>query len=57
MQDEMEEYMFLGLRKMEGVSRRRFRVLFGCEMERCTDRCWKICRKKISWNVQEILCG
>lgn len=29
----MEEYMFLGLRKMEGVSRRRFRVLFGCEME------------------------
>ena len=33
MQDEMEEYMFLGLRKMEGVSRRRFRVLFGCEME------------------------
>lgn len=33
MQDEMEEYMFLGLRKMEGVSRRRFRTLFGCEME------------------------
>ena len=33
MRDEMEEYMFLGLRKMEGVSRRRFRVLFGCEME------------------------
>lgn len=30
---QMEEYMFLGLRKMEGVSRRRFASCFGCEME------------------------
>lgn len=32
-EDEMEEYMFLGLRKMEGVSRKQFALLFGVEME------------------------
>nr|WP_296264985.1 radical SAM family heme chaperone HemW [uncultured Merdimonas sp.] len=32
-EDQMEEYMFLGLRKMEGVSKDKFRQLFGCEME------------------------
>ncbi len=31
--DAMEEFMFLGLRKMEGVSRRRFREEFQTEME------------------------
>lgn len=31
--DDMEEFMFLGLRKMEGVSRRRFREEFQTEME------------------------
>ena len=31
--DAMEEFMFLGLRKMEGVSRRRFREQFQTKME------------------------
>lgn len=31
--DEMEEYMFLGLRKTEGVSKIRFKQEFGAEME------------------------
>ena len=31
--DQMEEYMFLGLRKMEGVSKERFAENFGCSME------------------------
>ena len=31
-QDQMEEYMFLGLRKMEGVSAARFADLFSMEM-------------------------
>lgn len=31
--DEMEEYMFLGLRKMEGVSKMRFHKEFNCKME------------------------
>ena len=31
--DAMEEFMFLGLRKMEGVSRHRFREEFQTEME------------------------
>ena len=30
---QMEEFMFLGLRKMEGISRRRFREEFQTEME------------------------
>ena len=29
----MEEFMFLGLRMTEGISRRRFRELFGVELE------------------------
>lgn len=32
-QNRMEEYMFLGLRKMEGVSKERFLTEFGCGME------------------------
>lgn len=32
-QEQMEEYMFLGLRKMEGVSRNQFETEFGCSME------------------------
>lgn len=32
-QEEMEEFMFLGLRKMEGVSRADFKKFFGEEME------------------------
>lgn len=32
-EDQMEEYMFLGLRKMKGVSKEEFLRLFGCEME------------------------
>jgi len=31
--EQMEEEMFLGLRKMEGVSKARFRQKFGCEMD------------------------
>lgn len=31
--EQMEEYMFLGLRKMEGVSKAEFRNVFGCGME------------------------
>lgn len=31
--DEMEEYMFLGLRKTQGVSKKRFKQEFGAEME------------------------
>lgn len=31
--DEMEEYMFLGLRKTKGVSKTRFKQEFGAEME------------------------
>lgn len=30
---QMEEFMFLGLRKMEGVSRRLFFEAFGCQLE------------------------
>ena len=30
---QMEEFMFLGLRMTEGISRRRFRELFGVELE------------------------
>ena len=30
---QMEEYMFLGLRKIKGVSKERFRLLFGQEIE------------------------
>lgn len=33
-QEQMEEYMFLGLRMTEGVSLREFERLFGCGMER-----------------------
>lgn len=32
-QEQMEEYMFLGLRKMEGVSKSKFAGEFGCGME------------------------
>lgn len=32
--DEMEEYMFLGLRKMEGVSQRCFEAQFGTSVEK-----------------------
>lgn len=32
-QEEMEEFMFLGLRKMEGVSRADFRKIFGEDIE------------------------
>lgn len=32
-QAQMEETMFLGLRKMEGVSKAHFRSLYGCNME------------------------
>lgn len=32
-QEQMEEFMFLGLRKMEGVSKARFLEIFGCSME------------------------
>ncbi|MSR93241.1 radical SAM family heme chaperone HemW [Clostridiaceae bacterium 68-1-5] len=31
--EQMEEYMFLGLRKMEGVSQKRFQKLFGISMK------------------------
>ena len=31
--EQMEEYMFLGLRKMEGVSKRKFKTNFGCDMD------------------------
>ncbi len=31
--EQMEEFMFLGLRMTEGVSRERFQELFGCAME------------------------
>lgn len=31
--EQMEEYMFLGLRKMEGVSQKRFQKLFGVSMK------------------------
>ena len=30
----MEEYMFLGLRKMDGVSKRTFALNFGCDMDK-----------------------
>lgn len=32
-EEQMEEYMFLGLRLMEGVSKREFARQFGCSME------------------------
>lgn len=32
-EEQMSEFMFLGLRKMEGVSKKRFRAEFGCRME------------------------
>lgn len=32
-EEQMSEFMFLGLRKMEGVSRKRFQAEFGCRME------------------------
>lgn len=31
--DQMEEFMFLGLRKMEGVSKKKFREVFGISMD------------------------
>lgn len=31
--EQMEEYMFLGLRKMQGVSKERFQTLFGVSMK------------------------
>ncbi len=33
MSEQMEEYMFLGLRKMEGVSKEQFRETFGRTLE------------------------
>ena len=33
-QEQMEEFMFLGLRKMSGVSKVSFEKQFGCEMEK-----------------------
>ena len=32
-ENQMEEYMFLGLRKMEGVKKSEFLKEFGCTME------------------------
>lgn len=31
--DEMAEFMFLGLRLTEGVSKQEFKKIFGCDME------------------------
>ena len=55
--DQMEEYMFLGLRKMEGVSKTEFSRIFGCEIEAVYgDVIQKMC-EKISWKYPEILYG
>ncbi len=41
--DEMEEFMFLGLRRMEGISRADFKKCFGKELERIYgDQLWKL---------------
>ena len=33
LEDQMEEFMFLGLRRMEGVSAEEFQIRFGISME------------------------
>ena len=44
----MEEYMFLGLRKMEGVSKAEFPRIFGCEIEAVYgDVIQKMCEKNL----------
>ena len=46
--DQMEEYMFLGLRKMEGVSKAEFSGIFGCEIEAVYgDVIQKMCEKNL----------
>lgn len=46
--DQMEEYMFLGLRKMEGVSKAEFSRIFGCEIEAVYgDVIPKMCEKNL----------
>lgn len=56
-EEQMEEFMFLGLRKMEGVSRRIFENTFGCTLESVyKDIVFDMIQKKLLKDTGDFLC-
>lgn len=53
-QEQMEECMFLGLRKMEGVSKARFQETFGRRME---DVYGRVLKKMVGMGLMEEIGG